>query len=180
MRQNRLWHLLAGGAGGFCVCIPAVAFAALFSDVDPDWKEGAYELPAPPAAAEQRSFSVGSASPNRFFIDGGSLAVGADGVVRYVLTVRTPGGAENITFEGIHCHALAWKRYARWRQAGEWARLKDDGWQPIADNTYNRERAALAKDYFCDGNAPPRDRAEVLRRLGGEAGYLDPAGGRLP
>ncbi len=178
MCLNRLLPFLAMGAGIFFTAVPA--HAGLLSDLDPDWKEGGVELPAPPAPAALQSFFVSSASPNRFFIDRDSLTVGADGVVRYVLVVRTPGGAENISFEGIRCQAFAWRIYARGRSNGEWAPLKDDTWRAIVDNTYNRERAALAKDYFCDGNAPPRDRAEVLRHLQGEFDYLDPTQGNRP
>lgn len=73
------------------------AFAGLLVDADPDWKEGAAEMPAAPQDAGLRSFDIGSTSPNAFFVDEQSVSVGEDGVVRYTLVVRTPGGAENVT-----------------------------------------------------------------------------------
>lgn len=166
-------QLLALAALGL-VSLPAAA--GLFSGPDPDWKEGGYELPAPPNATALREFDVGAASPHRFLIDEQSVTVGDDRVVRYTLVVRSAGGAENATFEGIRCDAGAWRMYATARRDGEWARARNSDWRPIVDSEYNRPRAALANDFFCDGSAPPRDRDEVLRRLRGtERHPLKPA-----
>ena len=146
-------------------CFSVPAFAGLLVDADPDWKEGAVEMPAAPKAAGLRAFDVGSPSPNAFFVDEQSVTVGEDGVVRYTLIVRTPGGAENVTFEGIRCATGERRIYASGRKDGVWAPMKNSAWQPISDNTYNRPRAALAYDYFCDGPAGPRDRKHALQLL---------------
>lgn len=146
-------------------CFSVPAFAGLLVDADPDWKEGAVEMPAAPQAAGLRAFDVGSPSPNAFFVDEQSVTVGEDGVVRYTLIVRTPGGAENVTFEGIRCATGERRIYASGRKDGVWAPMKNSAWQPISDNTYNRPRAALAYDYFCDGPAGPRDRKHALQLL---------------
>lgn len=122
-------------------------------------------LPAPPSEASLRQFFVSAASPNRFLIDESTISVGEDGVVRYVLVVRTPGGAENVSFEGIRCTSGERRIYAMGRPNGEWAAARRSEWEPISDNAYNRPRAALAFDYFCDGPAPPRSRDQVLRQL---------------
>lgn len=173
MNQS-LCSLMSGGLLAL-VCFSAPAFAeSLLLDADPEWKEGEYALPAPPREAALKSFFVSSTSPNRFMIDIDTLTVGADGVIRYVLVVRTPGGAENVTFEGIRCTTQERRIYASARKGGEWSPMKRSEWEPIVDNTYNRPRAALAKEYFCDGPAPARDRAEVLRRLEGQLDYTDP------
>jgi len=161
---NPLQHVLRGGLLAL-VCFSASAFAGLFSDADSDWEEGAYTMPSAPRESTLREFFVSSASPNRFLIDEDSLAVSDDGVVRYVLVIRTPGGASNVTFEGIRCATGAWRIYATGRTGGEWSATRDASWQPIVDTTYNRVRAALAKDHFCDGPSPPRNRDEVLLRL---------------
>lgn len=162
--MNPLQIVLRGGLLAL-VCFSVPAFAGLFSDAEPDWKEGDYKMPAAPRESTLREFFVSSASPNRFLIDEGSLVVSDDGVVRYVLVIRSPGGASNVTFEGIRCAASAWRIYASGRAGGEWSAARDANWQPIVDNTYNRVRAALAKDHFCDGPVPPRNREEVLLRL---------------
>lgn len=139
--------------------------AGLLVDADPDWKEGVAEMPAAPQAAGLRAFDIGTPSPNAFFVDQQSVSVGEDGVVRYTLIVRTPGGAENVTFEGIRCATGERRIYASGRKEGTWVPMKNSAWQPISDNTYNRPRAALAYDYFCDGPAGPRDRKHALQLL---------------
>lgn len=161
-----------------CKCLLALAFisapagAQLFTDEEAlaNWREGDFEMPAAPQDAALGAFFVSSASPNRFFIDRDTLAVDPDGVVRYVLVVRTPGGAENVTFEGIRCATHERRIYASGRSDGTWSPARNSRWEPIVNNSYNRVAAALAREYFCDGPAPPRNRAEVLRRLRGGAG----------
>ncbi|MBN8441633.1 MAG: CNP1-like family protein [Thauera sp.] len=155
--------------------LPVVA-GGLLVDLDPNWKEGEFALPPSPVEAGLRPFFVSSASPNRFYVDTNGVSVGSDGVVRYVLVVRTPGGAENITYEGIRCASGERRIYASGRIGGEWTPLKVSEWAPIGDNSYNRPRAALAYDYFCDGPAAPRDREHALRRLTGERDPGEPAG----
>jgi hypothetical protein len=149
--------------------------AQIFSDDEAraQWKEGEHALPAAPAPAALRSFFVSSASPNRFLIDESTLSVDPDGVVRYVLVVRTPGGAENVTFEGIRCATGERRIYASGRSDGSWSVARNSQWEPILDNNYNRPRAALAHDHFCDGPAAPRNKAEVLRRLSAGGSRVD-------
>jgi len=161
---NQLQRNLCGGLAALA-CFLNPAQAGLFTDPDPNWKEGDFALPPAPRETALREIPVDDASRNRFLLDERSLTVGGDAVVRYVLVVRTAGGAENVTFEGIRCEVGGWRMYATGRPGGEWALARDAAWQPIIETAYNRPRAALAKDYFCDGMVPPRDREEVLRRL---------------
>lgn len=165
---------MCGGLGAL-VCFSGPAAAGLFTDPDPDWKEGEYELPGPVREEALRKVDTGSTSRNSFLIDEESLSVGEDSVVRYVMVVRTVGGAENSTFEGIRCETRSWRTYATGRAGGQWANARDASWKPIVDSAYSRPRAVLASDYFCDGSVPPRDRDEVLRRLRGiEGGPFKP------
>jgi len=161
---NSLQCIVRGGLVALA-CFSAPLHAGLFSDPPSDWKEGGHAMPPPPREEALHGFFASSASPNRHFVDTDSLSVGDDGVVRYVLVVRTPGGAENVTFEGIRCAAGAWRLYATGRSNGEWAPARRDDWRPISDNSYDRARAALAYDHFCDGPVSPRNRAEALRGL---------------
>jgi hypothetical protein len=158
---------LCGGALALLLLV-SPATAQLFTSPDPNWREAEVALPQPPAEATLRRFFVSAASPNDFFIDEASLSVGEDGVVRYVLVVRAAGGAENVTYEGIRCRTGERRIYAIGRADGEWAPARRSQWEPIVDNAYNRPRAALAGQHFCDGPAAPRTREAALRGLGAD------------
>lgn len=155
------------GALALLATVAFPAAAGLFSGPDPDWKEGEVVVPAAPREESLKRLIVGNVSPNEFLIDEDSLAVGEDGVVRYVLVVRAAGGARNVTFEGIRCETGAWQLYASGRPDGHWAAAREPRWQPIAHAAYNGVRGVLATEFFCDGTTAPLDRAEVLRRLRG-------------
>lgn len=171
--KTPIGSILRGGLVALACFSASAAYAGLLVEADPDWKEGDYALPALPDEGRLKPFYVSSATPNRFLIDPDSIAAGADGVIRYVLVVEARGGARSVTFEGIRCATGERRLYASAHAGTGWAPLKRSEWEPISDNAYNRPRAALARDYFCDGPAPARDRAEVLRRLQGQIDFTD-------
>ncbi|MFN3986431.1 MAG: CNP1-like family protein [Rhodocyclaceae bacterium] len=141
-----------------------VLHAGFFGDPNENWVEDRYEMPAPPGEA-LRAYSPGGEAGHRYFIDEASLAIGGDGVVRYVLVIEASGGARNVTFEGLRCVTREHRIYATGRDDGSWQVVRESEWKPLFDNAYNRARVALAKDILCDGPVPPRDRADALRRL---------------
>jgi len=145
--------------------LPISAQAFLTSSGDDDWEEAEVELPAGPDADALREFQVSAASNNRFYVDESSLAVGEDGVVRYVLVVETPGGATNVTFEGIRCASDERRIYAMKRADGSWHEGRRSRWEPIGGAGYNNPRGALARQHFCDSGVPPRSTREALRGL---------------
>lgn len=113
------------------------------------WSEESVDPPAYPREADLTEFYVGAATSNRFFVDGTTLHVGKDGIVRYVLVVRTSGGATNVTFEGIHCQTREYKIYASGRKDGTWAQAVRPVWRPIENKLVNRHHAALNRDLLC-------------------------------
>lgn len=128
-----------------------------------EWKELDVTPPEPPKAENLNEFYVSAVATNHYFIDSSSLAVGSDGVVRYVLVVRTAGGAENVSFEGIRCEERTWKLYATGGTDGQWRTARISEWRPIENKPVNRYHAALSRDFFCpDGN--PIATAEEGRR----------------
>lgn len=159
-------------------CFSGGVSAGLLFDADPNWKESEVVMPPPVEESRLRAFYVSAATPNAFFVDEASLAVGDDGVVRFTLVVRTPGGAQNVTFEGIRCATGERRLYATGRADGSWVPARNDAWQPISDNTYNRPRAALAQDYLCDGPAAPRSRQHALQLLQQRRDVIQPFGVR--
>jgi len=109
------------------------------------------EPPAFPRQENLREFYVSAVATNKYLIDASTLAVGADGVVRYVLVVKTSGGATNVSFEGIRCKDRSWKHYATGRSDGTWAKSRATRveWRPIENKPVNRHHAALSRDLFC-------------------------------
>lgn len=142
--------------------VAALSFPALALD-DPDfdeeyetrkWQEVEVQLPAAPKAEALLPFYVSAVTDNRFLVDGGSLSVGSDGVVRYILVILTPGGARNVTFEGMRCETRERRIYASGRLDGSWSKSRNNEWTRIQDVPANRYHAALFLEYFCpDGIA---------------------------
>jgi len=113
----------------------------------------------PPAFPKQENlieFYVSAATTNKYFIDASTLAPGTDGIVRYVLVVKTSGGATNVSFEGINCRERTWKHYATGRSDNTWVKPSAVRveWRAIENKPVNRHHAALNRELFCpDGIA---------------------------
>jgi hypothetical protein len=108
---------------------------------------------------------VSSVSDNRFLIDVDTLSIGKDGVVRYVLVVRSPRGAENVSFEGIRCATREQKSYA-FGQRGSWTRAQGALWRLIENRDINRQHIVLYADFLCsEGALPPRSVRVIVQRL---------------
>lgn len=145
--------------------VPSFALAQLFSEPEKNWVEEEVVFPPPPQAESLREFYVTASSPNTFLIDESSLNVGADGVVRFILVIRTRGGAESVSFEGIRCTTSERRIYAHGRPDGEWVAAKRATWERLRASTYNMPHAVLAVQHFCDGKIAPRSRAAALHGL---------------
>jgi hypothetical protein len=148
------------------------ALADVDEDEDKDtrrWQERVVDLPAAPLPENLLPFYVSAATDNEFFVDGASLTVGPDGVVRYVLVVQAAGGARNVSFEGLRCETRERRVYAFGRLDGTWSKSRNENWQRIRDVPANRHHAALFYDYFCPGGAivAGADEARDALRRGG-------------
>ena len=144
--------------------------AAVFADFEEDyenkqWQEIEVQLPAAPKQETLLPFYVSAATENRFFIDGATLSVGGDGVVRYVLLVLTPQGARNVTYEGMRCETRERRIYASGRLDGTWSKARKNEWVRILDAWANRQNAALYLEYFCPIGTIVKDAAEARDAL---------------
>jgi hypothetical protein len=142
---------------------------------EPEWQEG--DIPAPPAfaLADLVPFVASVNSELRFGVAPGSLSVGADGVVRYVVVARSPTGALNVAFEGLRCKTGEMKTYARWNASdvaakaassadGSWKQASQPAWRDLSAPGA-RPALALARQAFCDGPTPNGTPAHMLRTL---------------
>jgi hypothetical protein len=151
--------LLAGTAGA------QSRFEEDFDDKDKPWQEVAVQLPAAPAAENLLPFYVSATATQAFLIDPKSLTVGSDGVVRYTLVSMSPQGATNISYEGIRCSSFEKKLYAFGQANGGWSRSRRDQWERIIAGNANRQHAALAQDYFCEGKTIAGKAENIVERI---------------
>jgi hypothetical protein len=147
-----------------------LASTPVFADFEEDyeskqWQEVEVQLPAAPKQETLLPFYVSAATENRFFIDGATLSVGTDGVVRYVLLVLTPQGVRNVTYEGMRCETRERRIYASGRQDGSWSKARKNEWVRIQDAYANRQHAALFLEYFCPIGNIVQDAAEARNAL---------------
>jgi len=129
------------------------------------WKELEVQFPAAPKQESLLPFDVGAATENKFFVDGATLSVGSDGVVRYVLLVLSPQGGRNVTFEGMRCETRERRIYASGRSDGTWSKARKVEWTHIQDVSANRHHATLFLEYFCPFGIIVRDVAEARKAL---------------
>lgn len=129
------------------------------------WKEDlAVVPPAYPRQAALLEFPVSATSEFRFFVDGASIKPGPDGVVRYVLVARSPGGVENVSYEAIRCATGEYRRYAVGQADGSWGG-RPGAWRAIEGGGQQPWHRALQREYFCPQGVPIRDAAEGVRAL---------------
>jgi hypothetical protein len=140
-------------------------FEEEFDDQDKPWQEIAVQLPAAPTPENLLPFDVSATATHVFAVDGKSIAVGTDGVVRYTLVSKSEGGATNVSYEGIRCETYERKMYAFGREDGSWSRARRDKWERITGSAANRQHAALAKDYFCQQKTIAGNAKDMVRRL---------------
>lgn len=137
-----------------CVCgtlLPPVTAAQRERDDDEPkaWVERAVELPPYPKSGNLIEFEGGVASGNRFYLDAPSISVGSDGVVRYTLVIKSAGGAENVSHEGIRCEMRQQKYYVFGRRDGTWSNALRSEWRRIESKDLNQQHGVLYANYFC-------------------------------
>jgi hypothetical protein len=114
-----------------------------------EWKEQGLVLPPYPGDDALISIEVGRPDyPYMVFVDDASLSVGKDRVVRYTVVLRSKTGVDNVSFEGILCNQLQYKRYA-YGANGRFHTLPVKDWAYIRSRYQDIYRAVLAEEFFC-------------------------------
>jgi hypothetical protein len=132
------------------------------------------KLPPFPKEGSLLLFEASAANTNRFFIDADSILIGDDGIVRYTLVVRSPSGAENISYEGIRCDTTEQKFYAFGRRDGTWSNVRTPAWRKIQYKDVNRQYGVLYSNYFCPDGAPIRSAKDSIQRFKYGVPYGEP------
>ncbi|TDR80415.1 CNP1-like family protein [Paludibacterium purpuratum] len=134
-----------------------------FEDLGP-WKEGDVTVPSYPDKPDWVGFFVPLKTNYQFFVDSKTLSIGQDGVVRFVLRVVSPSGAENVSYEGIRCQSKESRSYAFGDTLGKkWYESTRAIWKRLSGDDTTRER--LAEDLCTDDWHVPTDAPQALMLL---------------
>lgn len=130
---------------------------------DGPWQEHDYTLPAYPLKPSWQEFFLSVPRANKLFVDTGTLNMGEDGVVRYVLRMQSPSGAQNISAEGIRCDGRQLRVYAFGDNVNKrWIESMKSVWRSIdiEDEVRKTLREALCKD-----GSPIKDVNAAIKQL---------------
>lgn len=127
------------------------------------------DLPPYPTGSNWVEFKPNGRTLNRYFVDGDSLSVGKDKVIRFTLLVRSDENVDNVSYVGLRCRPREWRDYAFGTPEKVWRREPEAPWRPLEARTFNNYQDSLAKDYLCVGGTmsggPAGSEKLLLRKL---------------
>jgi hypothetical protein len=147
----------------------AFAAQAQFAPADPDWKEA--EAPPPALELDGLIPIEQPGSSLRFGVAPGSVTVGSDGIVRYVVVAKSSSGAVNAMYEGIRCSTGQFRVYARYNPSGSWVPNKDALWRSIHEAQPSRHTLTIARTGACIGDGTNRSAEQIVRDLRGSVDH---------
>lgn len=113
------------------------------------WKEAEVALPPYPRNQNLIRFEPTGQTTNRFYVDGSSLTVDPDKVIRFVLVIRSADDANNASYAGMNCKTGEWKEYAYGYDGKRWEAARDPQWRRIQNQRINNYQHTLAVEFFC-------------------------------
>ena len=128
-------------------------------------EEGITQLPEAPKMENLKQFTVNGGSSLKFFVDSKSLKIGNDGVIRYVVVIKSPSGAEQSKLEGLRCDTFEYKLYAILGDDGKWKPMNSSEWKMVPNLGYNQYQAALGRGGLCSGTSANSNFKELLNNL---------------
>jgi hypothetical protein len=131
-------------------------------------REAPLKLPPYPKEQDLLRFDLEPRTAFEYFVDGSSITVLDEGIVRFTVVSRTANVA-NVTYEGLRCNARERKLYAHANRDGAWVVAKNPGWVPVGPRLVGAFRHELYWNYFCPGKRIIDSPGEGVRalRLGG-------------
>ncbi len=142
------------------------------------WKEGSKQLPDYPQDKDLLEISGPPSYRNyQYLIDGKNLSVGADGVVRYSIVIRSPSGSDNVMFDGIRCSKRHMKNYAYGTTDMEgkkkFIQRENPVWKPFRSSGVTGYGPILARNYFCNFESTILTRHEIIQNIKYGKGRVD-------
>ena len=165
-----LYLLMAGTVQAFEYEVEDASAPAWENDVWQDdestWQEQDVELPPYPASLDSliRLNISTSGLPYQIYLDPDSLSTDEDRVVRFTTVLVSSTGVWNVTYEGLHCGAKNYRRFA-YGLDDDWRPLPDSSWQPITRRGANQYRKFLYDNYLCDASKRYQKAEELVRKL---------------
>ncbi len=129
-------------------------------------EESKLRLPAAPKPADLIRFDIGPLHRGfEHFVDGTTLSLGEDGVIRFTLVVKSDMGASNVSFEGMRCVTRERKVYAYGRRDGSWSEAREPEWKKIGAPSLAGPIYVLYNDFFCPGRHGVSSAGEAIAAL---------------
>lgn len=130
--------------------------------IDPDWKET--EVPPPPLFSKDKLVPIEMPKyvSLRFGVDPATVAIGPDGIVRYVVVAINATGSINAMYEGIRCATAEVKTYARYASNGQWSSVQDPQWRGLRENLPSKHAVAIASQGACVGRSATASSAAAI------------------
>lgn len=159
--QATLWALMASAlAAALSFGAPALAQTDLNTTAELN-----IEPPAKFDIGQAVAFEVSPRSRLSYALIPNTLSIGSDGIVRYVMVVTSPTGAQNVLFDAVRCASDDSKTLARWSNTQKhWFANENSSWADVNDLKH-RYSQVLARGIFCENHVTRRTVDEMLGEL---------------
>ena len=130
------------------------------------WQEKAGDLPPPPKEADLLEVPLGVEGFDfTVYLDGTSLVLGQDRVLRYTVILESANGVRNGFREGMRCETGEYRRYAYLDGQGHFDVAGATGWQAISSLGFGRFRTEFFNFHLCNPPVAAWPVETILRRL---------------
>ncbi len=142
------------------------------------WKEDNSQLADYPKDRDLLKIVGPAAYRNyQYLIDGKTLSVSSDGVVRFSLVIRSSSGSDNVMFDGLRCTSRQTINYAYGMTNMDGKKVfnkkNKPQWKPLRSEGVMGYSTILATDYFCDHSGVPLTRHEIIQNIKYGKGPVD-------
>ncbi len=142
------------------------------------WKEGSSSLPPYPQDSDLLEVAGPPTHRNyQYLIDGKTLSIGKDRVVRYSIIVRSPSGADNVMFDGIRCTNRQLKNYAYGSTDMDgnkkFIERQNPSWRPPHSSGVMGYGSIFMSSYFCNFDGALLSRHEIIQNIKYGKGNVD-------
>ncbi len=164
----------------FFISLPLIA-EDVFEQIDPEavtdaytgdfveekWKEEDAFIPELPEESDLIKIRGASAYQQYLYaVDGKTLAIGKDGVVRFAMAISSPQGVSNYYFQGLSCENQNIKSYAYASSSSKkFISYQVPQWKPLSERGSMGYTQDLATYYFCNAIGEILKKNQIITNL---------------